>query len=209
MCITRQIGWLSIMGTAKVLLAYLCGQSSPTGRAHAPDKSPAFMGGAQASMQLSLLWLQMTCQLLQGVLEHEELPHRTAVCGSSVKDFITTDWEHSAGCCREKSPAVVTELLTRFWSQYLTQKLDRKIKKSRIMFFFLISYDNSWEKNFSEHSKFTQAVLNLNFSTKKPFVWNLLTMFCLNDVSAGFYWPKATAILTQHHVACHFRSANS
>lgn len=40
------------MGTAKVSLAYLCGQSSRTGQAHGPDKSPVFMGGAAVSMRL-------------------------------------------------------------------------------------------------------------------------------------------------------------
>lgn len=42
LCITRQIGWLSIMGTAKVSLAYLQGQSSPTDQTHGPDKSPVY-----------------------------------------------------------------------------------------------------------------------------------------------------------------------
>lgn len=117
MCITRQIGWLSIMGPAKVSLAYLRGQSSPTGQTHGPDKSPVFMGGAAVSMQLSWLWLSMTRQLLQGILERDELPHRRAVCGSSAKD-ITTVWELFAGWSRDQSWAVLTESIIIFLSQY-------------------------------------------------------------------------------------------
>lgn len=118
MCITGQIGWLSITGTAKVSLAYLCGQSSPTGQTHGPDKSPVFMGSTAVSMQLSRLWLRLTCQLLQGVLKHEELPHRRAVCGGSAKDFITTVWELSAVWFSEQSWPVLTESIIVVWSQY-------------------------------------------------------------------------------------------
>lgn len=56
-----------------------------------------FMGGAAVSMQLSQLWLRMTRQLLQGVLERDELPHRGAVCGRSAKDFITTVYYFGVG----------------------------------------------------------------------------------------------------------------
>lgn len=73
MCITGEISRLSIMGTAKVSLAFLQGQSSPTDPTHGPDKSPVFSGGAAASRQL--LRLRLTRQLLQGVLELDELPH--------------------------------------------------------------------------------------------------------------------------------------
>lgn len=119
MCITRRIGQLSIMGTAKVSLAYLRGQSSPTGQPHGPDKSPVFMGGAAVSMRLSGLRLWMTRQLLQGVLERDELPHRRAVCESSAKDFITTVWEHSGRWCREQSQALLTQSIIVFLGQYL------------------------------------------------------------------------------------------
>lgn len=96
------------MGTAKVSVAYLRGQSSPTGQAHGSDKSPVFMGGAAVRMQLSWLWLRMTRQLLQGVLEHDELPHRRGVCGSAAKDYITTLLEHSSGWYREQIWAGLT-----------------------------------------------------------------------------------------------------
>lgn len=47
------------------------------------------MGGTAASMQLSWFRLWVTRQLLQGVMEHDELPYREAVCGSSAKNFLT------------------------------------------------------------------------------------------------------------------------
>lgn len=88
-------------------LAYLRGQSSPTGQTHGLDKSPFFMGGAAVGMQLPWLW--MARQLLQGVLERDELPQRRAVCGSSAKDFITAVWEYSGRWCWERRWAVLTE----------------------------------------------------------------------------------------------------
>lgn len=115
LCITRQIGWRSIMGTAKVSLAYLQGQSSPTDQTHGPDKSPVFMGGAAVSMQL--LWLRMTRQLLQGVLEPDELPHCRADSESTAKDIITTVCALSAGLYREQSWEILTESIILL-SQY-------------------------------------------------------------------------------------------